>query len=137
MSFEDYFAIILAVVGMPLVLIGVPIFLLGGGLQKFAKRPLEHTYRGIELHQSPQPGDVSFAYHTYRGFLLWFVQEKHRVIAPADQARQLLKRLLRFNLTWGMLSYGFLFVPIMALGNYYAQIRSIDRQLITNRQSTN
>jgi hypothetical protein len=36
--------------------------------------------------------------------------------------------LLRFNLTWGMLSYGLLFVPLLAIGNYFAQKRSIAKQ---------
>ena len=42
----------------------------------------------------------------------------------------LLARLLRFNLTWGMLSYGLLFVPFLAIGNYLAQKRSIEKQLL-------
>ena len=67
-------------------------------------------------------------YHTYRGFLVWFVQEEHRVCAPPEDAKILLARLLRFNLTWGMLSYGLLFVPLFAIGNYVVQKRSIETQ---------
>ena len=75
-----------------------------------------------------QAGDVSFVYHTYRGFLIWAVQEEHRVIAPPDDALILLKRLLRFNLTWGMMSYGMLFIPLLASAAYFAQKRSIKQQ---------
>lgn len=76
----------------------------------------------------PQHGDVCFVYHTYRGFLVWFVQDEHHVCAPPEDARSLLTRLLRFNLTWGMLSYGLLFVPLLAISNYVAQKRSIEKQ---------
>jgi hypothetical protein len=76
----------------------------------------------------PEPGDVKFIYHTYRGLLLWFTQTEHRVFAHPEDAEKLLKRLLRFNLTWGMLSYGFVFIPVVSYGNYRAQLRSIRQQ---------
>jgi hypothetical protein len=56
------------------------------------------------------------------------VQDEHRIYAPPADARLLLTRLFRFNLTWGMLSYGLLFVPLLAIGNYHAQKRSIENQ---------
>ncbi len=58
-----------------LIFIGVPIFVFSGGIQKFALKPLQRRFAGLDLHDSPQSGDVCFVYHTYRGFLLWFVQE--------------------------------------------------------------
>ena len=118
----------LAPIAVLLIIVGVPIFVLKGGLKKFALRPLLRRFEGIDLHDSPQRGDVCFVYHTYRGFLLWFTQSEHRVCAPPADARLLLKRLLRFNLTWGMLCRGLLFVPFLAIGNYYAQKRSIEKQ---------
>jgi hypothetical protein len=105
------------------------IYLMTGGLYSFARRPLERCFEGIQLHGTRQPGDVSFVYHTYRGLFLWFTQSEHRVNAPYDDAERLLKRLLRFNLTWGMLSYGMLFIPFMACGNYRQQLRHIREQV--------
>lgn len=128
MTTEDMFLLAFVVVAIPLVLVGVPIFLLTGGMQRFALRPLERCFAGLKLHETPQPGDVSCVYHSYRGFLLWFVQTEHHIHAPPADALEALRRLLRFNLTWGLLSYGLLFVPLLAIGNYYAQKRSIQRQ---------
>jgi len=128
MTLGEQLLIVFVMVAVPLVLIGVPIFVLTGGIQKFGLRPLQKRFMGLDLHDLQRPGDVCFVYHTYRGFLIWFVQEEHQVCAPAADARELLKRLLRFNLTWGMLSYGFLFVPLLATGNYLAQRRSIKEQ---------
>jgi hypothetical protein len=124
----DRLLIIAVLLAVPLLLIGLPLYLLFGGLRSFARRPLERCFEGIELHEKPVPGDVAFVYHTYRGFLLWWLQEEHRVIAPLPDAERLLGRLLRFNLTWGLLSKAMLFVPPLALGNYYAQRRSIKKQ---------
>jgi hypothetical protein len=113
-----------------LAAIVVPIYLfLFGGHRRFLLGPLNRCFRGIQLHESPDPGDVSFVYHTYRGLLIWFTQTEHRVIAPREDAERLLKRLLRFNLTWGMLSYGLVFIPLVAYGNYVSQRRSIAEQV--------
>ena len=128
MTIGEILLILFVLIAVPLTFIGVPIFVFSGGIQKFALKPLQKQFVGIDCHDTPQPGDVCFVYHTYRGFLLWFVQDEHRVCAPPDDARLLLNRLLRFNLTWGMLSYGLLFVPLLAIGNYYAQKRSIEKQ---------
>jgi len=111
------------------VLIGVPYFMLFGGAERFCRKPLMRRYNGLEIHDSPDSNDVSFTYHTYRGFLLWFVQDEHSINAPPRDARVLLGRLLRFNLTYGMLSYGLLFVPLLAIGNYIAQSRNIKKQV--------
>jgi hypothetical protein len=121
-------AIAATVVGVPLVLIGIPIYLLSGGLKTFGLSALERRFRDLSLHERPEPGDVCFRYHTYRGFLLWFVQSEHVVVAPVDDAKRLLGRLLRYNLTWGLLSYGMFFILPLACGNYLAQKRSIRQQ---------
>jgi hypothetical protein len=110
------------------------IYLLFGGLYTFALRPLRRCFEGIEVHKTPADGDVSFVYHTYRGLIFWFTQTEHRVIAAPEDAERLLKRLLRFNLTWGMLTWGILFVPFFAFGNYVAQRRSIEKQVASHRK---
>jgi hypothetical protein len=101
--------------------------------------PLAQRYAGIEVHDLPIPADVQFVYHTYHGFLIFFVQTEHRVSCAPQSARTLLGRFLRFNLTWGMLSYGLLFVPFLAFSNYLAQRRSIGKQearLLTQQTAT-
>jgi len=128
MTIGERLLTLFVMIAVPLTLIGVPIFVFMGGIQKFALKPLQKRFMGLNLHDSPQPGDVCFVYHTYRGFLVWFVQDEHRVCTTPDDARTLLTRLLRYNLTWGMLSYGLLFVPLIAVGNFFAQMRSIEKQ---------
>lgn len=128
MTIGERILIIAVLIAVPLLLIGFPIYLLMGGLRTFALRPLERAFSGLTLREAPEPGDVYVVYHTYRGFLLWCMQSEHRFAAPPAEALLVLKRLLRFNLTWGMMSYGLLFVPFFAIGNYFAQKRSIEHQ---------
>lgn len=111
------------------VVFALPIYLVFfGGMEKFAVKPLWRCYDGIEVHEFDHPGIVSFQYHTYRGLLLWSTQDVHEVHAPYDDARELLWRLLRFNLTWGMLSHGFVLVPLVAIPSYRKQLRLIRQQ---------
>jgi hypothetical protein len=85
-------------------------------------------FNDLRVHETAEPGDVLLVYHTYRGFLLTVTQEEHRIFAPAADAERLLGRLFRFNLTWGTLSRGLVIIPLLAIGNYYAQLRSIRKQ---------
>lgn len=128
MTFLERLPFILFGVAILLILIAFPLYLLFGGLRTFALRPLRRCYDNIETHESPSPGDAVFVYHTYRGLLFWFTQDEHRIAAPPAEAERLLGRLLRFNLTWGMLSYGMFFIPFVAVGNYYSQRRLIRGQ---------
>jgi hypothetical protein len=127
-TFLERLPFILLAAGILLVLVLVPLYLLLGGLRTFALAPLRRCYDGVRLHEAPGPGDVQLVYHTYRGLLLWVTQDEHRVIAPAADAERLLGRLLRFNLTWGMITPALLFIPFLAISNYYAQRRSIREQ---------
>lgn len=128
MRWQDHLLTLVVLFGV-LMMFVIPIYILFfDGLNRFALRPLVRCFQGIRVSKTPSTGDVSFVYHTYRGFLVWFTQDEHRVIAPKDDAEILLKRLLRFNLTWGMLSYGVIFIPIISYGNYLAQRRSITHQ---------
>ena len=43
--------------------------------------PLARCYEGIAVHGDPMLGDVQFVFHTYHGFLAFFVQTEHRVSA--------------------------------------------------------
>lgn len=108
-------------------------FFLFRGYEYLARRALVRRYNGLDVHAVPQAGDVILTYHTYHGFIAWFTQTPHQVALPPDDARKLLGRLLRFNLTWGLVTYGALFIPPLALFNYFSQRRSIDEQESKNR----
>lgn len=128
MDWTDRVLLLFVLIAVPAVIIVLPLYLLFGGLRTFALRPLQRCYHGIRLHEQPGPGDVQFTYHTYRGLLLWATEDEHRIIAPAEDAERLLGRLLRFNLTWGMLSHGMVLIPFLAIGNYYSQRKLIRQQ---------
>lgn len=126
MSFLDGFIIVIMSIAVIGVLIVLPCYLVAcGGIMNYGLRPLQHCFDGITLRTSPQKGDVSLTYHTYRGVLAWATQEEFAGYTTPQEARTLLKRLLKFNLTWGMLSYGLIFIPLLAIGNYLAQMRSV------------
>ena len=101
------------------------------GVEYFARRSLERTYFDLAIHPDPMPDDVTLTYHTYHGFIAWFTQTRHQVALPPEDARILLGRLLRFNLSWGLLTYGALFIPPLAILNYFSQRRSIAAQAAT------
>lgn len=107
------------------VTLGVLALFLLRGYEALARRSLRRKYRGLTIHDVPQARDVVVTYHTYHGFIAWVTQTPHQVFLPPDDARRLLGRLLRFNLLWGLFSYGALFFPPIAVLNYIAQRRSI------------
>src|SRR5580704_4501207 len=76
------------------------------GYERLACRALKQRYEDLEIHDSPQIGEVALVYHTYHGVLAWFTQTEHRVYLPPEQARALLGRLFRFNLVWGLTARG-------------------------------
>jgi hypothetical protein len=108
--------------------LGAFALLLFRSYERFARKALERTYEGFDIHPAPLPGDVVLVYHTYHGFLAWHTETTHRVFLPACAARELLGRLLRFNLTWGLLVHGGVIVPPVAISHYIAQRRSITDQ---------
>lgn len=110
------------------VVIGVVYFVVFDGADKIFRNTLFRRYEGLAIRTQPEAGDVAVTYHTYRGLLVWFVQDEHRFYANPSDALALLGRLMRFNLTYGMFSYGMVFVPFLAIGNYFAQRRSINKQ---------
>ncbi len=98
------------------------------GYECLARRSLGRIYSDFDIHPDFRPGDVVVTYHTYHGLVAWFTQTPHYVALPPDDARKLLGRLLRFNLTWGLATPGLLLIPPLALMHYASQRRSIDRQ---------
>lgn len=116
-------------VGVALVgsIIALALLLYFGG-KRFAERSLKHAYADLEIHTVAGPNDVVLVYHTYHGFLMWHAVTEHRVTLPLDDARVLLGRLLRFNLTWGLLAKGGILIAPLAIYNYVAQTNSIAEQ---------
>lgn len=106
-------AILIAVVGL-----AAGLFF---GYQALAARSLRRQYFGLAIHGVPERGDVRITYHTYHGFIAWFTQTEHRVVLPPSDARKLLGRLLRFNLVWGLVTAGVVFIFPLAIFNYFAQ----------------
>lgn len=81
------------------------------------------------VSSEPEPRSVRIVYHTYSGVLVWFRQIRHDLVLPEETARELLRRLRNYNLTWGMSARGLIFIPFLAYGNYYAQLRNIEKQV--------
>ena len=89
----------------------------------------EKIFSGLNHSKSPRVGDVKLVYHTYHGFLQCGThQTEHRVWLPSEDARELLWRLLWFNLTHGIFGIEAVFVPFLAVFNYFSQLKSINRQ---------
>lgn len=117
-----------AVVAAVVLGLGVFALVLFRGYEALARRALARAYVGLAVQEPPAPGDVVVTYATYHGLIAWFTQTPHRAALPPDDARVLLGRLLRFNLTWGLLTYGMLFILPLSFLNYSAQRRAIVRQ---------
>jgi hypothetical protein len=88
------------------------------------------------MDRTPPEECVEFVFHTYHGFLAFFIQTEHRFRLPPDRARELLWRFHKFNLTWGLLAYGAPLVPLFSYGNYVVQKRriAIQERAIGGRQ---
>ncbi len=96
-----------------------------------AERGLARAFEGLAVHTEPRHGDVELKYETYHGFVAWVSCTRVHVWMPSDEARVLLRRLLRFNFTWGLLAAGAALLPLLSLGNYWAQSHCIRKQVAT------
>jgi hypothetical protein len=102
------------------------------GYRTLASRSLRRKFNGLTIHFVPEAGDVRITYYTYHGFVAWFSQTEHRLTLPPPDARILLGRLLRFNLTWGLWAAGSPLLLPLAVANYFVQRRSVSRQETAN-----
>jgi hypothetical protein len=89
---------------------------------------LERLYAEYADMHTPDADRVEVVFHTYDGFLFFVNQREHRFRLPPDRARELLWRLHKFNLTWGLLAYGVLVIPLLSYGNYLTQKSRIRKQ---------
>jgi hypothetical protein len=97
-------------------------------LRGVAQASQRRAFDGLKFHAGPAPGLVGVVLHTCYGFIVFVIQTEHRFWAPPDNARAALRRLHRFNLTWGIFAYGVLVIPLLSFSNYLLQLRSIRRQ---------
>jgi len=107
-----------------LLLIGVPILVIRGHRRMAGPRGRAKFYKGltdIRRDRVLQPGDVNLVFHTYAGFLVTVMQTRHDVVLPAEQARVLLRRLAKHNLTYGLFAAGAVFIPLLTLAEYWTQ----------------
>ena len=72
--------------------------------------------------------EVVFTFTTYTGFGVWVVQSTRRYALPYDAAKEVLRKLLRHNCTWGLLGPFLIFVPFLSLAEYSKRLKEIDRQ---------
>ena len=116
-----------------LVFVGLPVAVIGGVLfyrhqQRWTQRAFARIYNGLNTHVQPHAGDVVVQYDTYHGFLVFNVHTAHHAVLPVEDARTLLRRLLWFNLTWGLFAWGSLLIVPLAIFNYIGQQRSVTHQ---------
>lgn len=101
------------------------------GHRKFvgaADRAQAQLFSGVQVATAAAPGFVSAVFHVYCGLIVFTRQTEYRFWATPDDARIVLSRMNRFNLTWGFFAYGGLIIPILSLGNYWAQRSRVSKQ---------
>jgi hypothetical protein len=77
--------------------------------------------RDVRAGGALRPGDVHLVFHTYRGILIYWRQTRYDMVLPAADAKIVLGRMYRHNLTHGLLCAGGVFVPILTTLEYYKQ----------------
>ena len=110
-----------------IILIGVPILAIRIRRPKPEKK-FRKVFDGVEFNNANGPGLVELRYHTYDGILMWFVQTEHHIYLKPNDAREVLRRMLRYNLSWGLLAAGGLLVPLVAIPSYFGQKKTIASQ---------
>ncbi|MEN6450781.1 MAG: hypothetical protein ABFC96_09835 [Thermoguttaceae bacterium] len=93
-----------------------------------ADRAQMRAFEGVTISHAPGPGLVGVVFHAYSGVFAFTRQVEYRFWADPSDARLVLARLHRFNLTWGFFAYGALIIPILSLGNYWVQQARIKEQ---------
>jgi hypothetical protein len=117
------------IVGWVIVIgIGPAIFLVVRAIVRTPEQKFRRIYAGIPIDSMAAPNTVFIKFHTYDGFLVWFTQTTHTGYIRADLAPELLRRLHRYNLTYGLFSAGALFIPMLSYLNYRAQLKAVIAQ---------
>lgn len=90
-----------------------------------APRAMQAIYFRTNAFQPQSRTVVRVRFHTYFGFLVYFVQQEHNFELPVDQAEFMLRQLHRFNLTWGLPAAGCVFIPILSWSSFHGQMKVI------------
>jgi|GEM_PF-5781839 len=98
------------------------------GFERLAKWRLKRKLRGLGFREDTQEVSVFVSYNTYHGFVAWYTETMHEVWLPYSDARKLLGRLFRFNLSWGFFTWGILFLIPSAIAHFISARSSIDKQ---------
>lgn len=93
-----------------------------------ANRAQGQVFAGTSASPEAHRGSVQVVFHTYASFLVIVRQTEHRFWAVPSEARLILSRLNRHNFAWGLWGPGGVYVPILSLGNYWAQLKRIKAQ---------
>jgi hypothetical protein len=129
-ALDEKLAIALSLAVM-LTMFGALVVLIVKGHRRFrstAERAQQKAFEGVEISETPRQGMVAVVFHTYYGLLVFTHQTEYRFWALPEDARLVLSRLNRFNLTWGFFACGAIFIPLLSLGNYWAQRARIRKQ---------
>jgi hypothetical protein len=121
---------VVLIVGL-LVAVAWPFLKLFHFYQAASLRALERIYAEVGVNEPPGHGEplVEIEFYTHHGLLFWTTETKHQLTLPYEKAGELLRRLHRFNLKWGILAYGALFIPFISLFNCWSQRRRMRRQM--------
>lgn len=118
-------------VAIALVVFGLLGFAILKGIRWFGAAPVRsqsRVFEGLTVYDGPAPGTVGVVFHTYSGFLFFVQQVEYRFWAAPEDARTVLSRMNKYNLTRGFFAYGALVIPLLSLANYWAQKRCIAKQ---------
>ena len=98
-------------------------------VKKASTKALRDLYFWIQdqsaCHQDEPFVHVQF--HTYSGFFVYTVQTKHDLVIPELIAHAVLKRFHRYNLIYGTIACGAVFVPILSYFELRRQRKSLKR----------
>ena len=116
----------LFVIGIIALFIGAPVGAIW--VKRAGPRRLKAIIDSINRNLASEP-QVVVQFTTYHGLIAFVEQTRHELRLPQSEARRVLKAFRRFNLTWGLFSYGMLFIPLLTVAEYRSQLRSIDEQV--------
>lgn len=121
-----------------LVVFGSLGFLILKGIRWFGAASLRsqaRLFQGVKVYDGPAPGTVGVVFHTYSGLLVFVQQVEYKFWSAPQDARTVLSRMNKYNLTRGFFAYGALVIPLLSLGNYWAQKRRIAKQEMAMRSA--
>ena len=112
---------------LPVILIGIPVAIIKL-MRKTNTSKTENLFKGIDLKSEEARGDVLIEFTTYDGFVFWVTSRNYAGYLPPAQARELLKRMYKYNLKYGLLNFFGMFTFLFSTISYRTQIQSVEEQ---------